>query len=327
MTFFRPGFLLAALAIAFSAPAMAEDVEGSKDHPLVGRYEGSTIESYEEHDFDEAYVLQAPNDWTSKVPNNETDHTGGEWLGLEGRVVKIRYIAPEGRSSLEIYRNYQQALEAKGFVNVFNCKDAECFVGDHDALPYQIGRLFDKPGNDGAYWDHSRYQLSRLGRPEGAVYSMIAVGENKGAAVTMVWVIETKEMETGKIVVKTAEEMNQGILAEGSVNLYTLYFDFDEAVLKPESGPTLDEIAKLLNADPNLKLNIVGHTDNRGAADYNLSLSKRRAAAVVEALVMTRNINAARLTSDGAGMDRPIATNETEEGRALNRRVELVKVQ
>ena len=83
----------------------------------------------------------------------------------------------------------------------------------------------------------------------------------------------------------------------------------------------------MLNDDPNLKLNIVGHTDNRGEAGYNLDLSKRRAAAVVDALVMTRNINAARLTSDGAGMERPIATNETDEGRALNRRVELVKVQ
>lgn len=318
------------LAVCFSAlalPALAQDVEGSADHPLVGRYEGSTIEEYTDIAYDEVYLLKAPNDWTSKVPNSTTDHSGSEWLGLEGRIIRIRYIAPQGRSSLEIYRNYQEALKAKGFETIFECTDAKCFVGDHDALPSQLGMLFEQtPGNENSYWDHGRYLLVHLAAPEGAVYAMVLVGENQGQAVARVIVVETKEMETNKIVVKSAEEMGEGLGVMGdSVNIYSLSFDFDKAELKAESAPTLDEIAKLLNNMPDLKLSIVGHTDNQGSAEYNLDLSRKRAEAVVKALVETRGIAAGRLTSSGEGMNKPIASNDTETGRAENRRVELVR--
>jgi outer membrane protein OmpA-like peptidoglycan-associated protein len=79
-----------------------------------------------------------------------------------------------------------------------------------------------------------------------------------------------------------------------------------------------------MTGKPELRLNIVGHTDNKGSADYNLSLSQRRAAAVVASLVSQYGIDAGRLTSEGAGMTRPLAPNDTDEGRAKNRRVELV---
>jgi OOP family OmpA-OmpF porin len=83
-----------------------------------------------------------------------------------------------------------------------------------------------------------------------------------------------------------------------------------------------DEIAKLLQEKPELK--IVGHTDNKGTPEYNLDLSSRRAANVVVALTGSYGIAADRLTSEGAGLTQPIASNDTEEGRAKNRRVELV---
>jgi OOP family OmpA-OmpF porin len=85
-----------------------------------------------------------------------------------------------------------------------------------------------------------------------------------------------------------------------------------------------DEIAKLLQEKPELKLKIVGRTDNKGTPEYNLDLSSRRAANVVVALTGSYGIAADRLTSGGAGLTQPIASNDTEEGRAKNRRVELV---
>jgi OOP family OmpA-OmpF porin len=126
-------------------------------------------------------------------------------------------------------------------------------------------------------------------------------------------------------VVADASSMASSIKETGKVALYGIYFDTGKSVLKPESQPTLQEIAKLLKADPTLKLYVVGHTDNTGLFDANIKLSMDRATAVVNALVSQHSVNAASLKACGDGPTAPVATNATEEGKALNRRVELVK--
>lgn len=93
--------------------------------------------------------------------------------------------------------------------------------------------------------------------------------------------------------------------------------------MKPESRPTLDQIADLLRARPDLRLQVVGHTDNVGRPDYNLDLSARRAANVLAALVETYAVDPGRLSSAGAGQTTPVAPNDSEDGRARNRRVKL----
>jgi outer membrane protein OmpA-like peptidoglycan-associated protein len=108
------------------------------------------------------------------------------------------------------------------------------------------------------------------------------------------------------------------------MDIYGINFDFDKDVVLPSSAPTLSEIAALLRANPDLKLSIVGHTDGKGGADYNLGLSQRRAANVVRALTERYEIGANRLTSAGRGASAPVASNDTEDGRAKNRRVELI---
>ncbi len=127
------------------------------------------------------------------------------------------------------------------------------------------------------------------------------------------------------MVTVTASEMAKALADDGRISLYGIYFDTDKSSLKPESKPTLDEIAALLKSQPELKLDVVGHTDNVGEADYNLGLSNRRANAVVAALIEDYGIDAARLQASGAGLTRPVASNDDEAGRARNRRVELVK--
>ena len=101
-------------------------------------------------------------------------------------------------------------------------------------------------------------------------------------------------------------------------------FDTDKAMLKPESRPTLDQIAKLLTGQPQLNVFIVGHTDSQGAYDYNLDLSRRRAEAVAAELVKNFRIAQARLRTAGVGFLAPVGSNASDSGRALNRRVELV---
>lgn len=126
-------------------------------------------------------------------------------------------------------------------------------------------------------------------------------------------------------VVADASSMANSIRESGKVAIYGIYFDTGKSVLKPESQPSLEEISKLLKADANLKLYVVGHTDNTGVFDANMKLSMDRATSVVNALVSQFAVNAVRLKACGNGPTSPVATNDTEEGRALNRRVELVK--
>ena len=126
-------------------------------------------------------------------------------------------------------------------------------------------------------------------------------------------------------VVADASSLANSIKQTGKVAIYGIYFDTGKSVLKPESKGTLEEISKLMKADPNLKLYVVGHTDNTGIYDTNMKLSLERATAVVTALVSQYSVNAGSLKACSGGPIAPVASNDTEEGRALNRRVELVK--
>ena len=112
----------------------------------------------------------------------------------------------------------------------------------------------------------------------------------------------------------------------GRVALYGIYFDFNKADVKPESAATLQQIARLLGSDTALKLVVTGHTDNVGSFETNRALSERRARAVVGELVTHYSISGERLFPFGVSFAAPAASNDTEEGRAKNRRVELVRM-
>jgi OOP family OmpA-OmpF porin len=113
---------------------------------------------------------------------------------------------------------------------------------------------------------------------------------------------------------------------QGAYVFRNIYFDFDKATIKPESEPILDEVSDFLKANPNMKMEIQGHTDSKGTAAYNLKLSDRRAAAVKAYLVKDEAIKPDRLTTKGYGLTKPVASNDTEEGRAKNRRVEFAPI-
>jgi outer membrane protein OmpA-like peptidoglycan-associated protein len=126
-------------------------------------------------------------------------------------------------------------------------------------------------------------------------------------------------------VAKPDNVLEKQLTQEKRAVTYGIYFDFAQATLKPESAPVLQEIAQALKDNPDWKLTVEGHTDNIGGDAYNLNLSKRRALAVKEALVTQYSIDPDRLANDGFGASRPVESNDTLEGRARNRRVELVR--
>lgn len=126
-------------------------------------------------------------------------------------------------------------------------------------------------------------------------------------------------------VVANATVFNNDIKTTGHAAVYGIYFDTGKSDIKPESAAAIAEIATLLKSDPGLKVHVVGHTDNVGSVESNLKLSQSRAEAVVQELVKNHSIAAARLRAFGCGQFAPVLSNDTEEGRAKNRRVELVK--
>jgi outer membrane protein OmpA-like peptidoglycan-associated protein len=146
-----------------------------------------------------------------------------------------------------------------------------------------------------------------------------------GEIVVGVDVVTTKAVEIKMVEVKAAD-MADALATKGTVNLYGIYFDVDKTEIKPESAKTLDEIASLLKIDRSLKLEIAGHTDSTGDKEHNLKLSQSRATAVVNALVKKYGIDPARLKANGYGDTKPVAPNNTDDGRAKNRRVELRKI-
>jgi outer membrane protein OmpA-like peptidoglycan-associated protein len=144
--------------------------------------------------------------------------------------------------------------------------------------------------------------------------------------VTRLDVIRTKAL-TSRLVVVKAEEMPNLFDSAGKVVLYGILFDFNAASIKPESTETLAEVGKFLSAHPGKKLIVTGHTDSVGAFEFNRELSQKRADAVVDYLVKNYQAPRERFIPFGASFAAPVASNATEEGRAKNRRVELVHLE
>lgn len=315
-------FLLMGLVLCAAFPLTGAAAEQGADHPLVGRFQGAEITNYEQKTFD-AYPLIV----------SRIEHYGGigknadSTQSIEGQVTSITYRSAKERSTLEVFRAYQDALAAGDFEVLFECTGVEC--GGRNFNHATSGYRF----SGGAFAENhkeQRYLAARLARAEGDVYVAIHTarntssgGANKDAVYTQVDVVERKARDS-KVVVIKAGEMADRIGSEGRVALYGIHFDTDSAGIKPESRPTLDEIGKLLADASELKLLVVGHTDDQGGFDYNIDLSRRRAAAVVDALVDDYGVARARLKSWGVGFSAPTASNATEDGRARNRRVELV---
>jgi outer membrane protein OmpA-like peptidoglycan-associated protein len=136
-------------------------------------------------------------------------------------------------------------------------------------------------------------------------------------------IVEREAME--QVVKANADAMGKDIGATGHVAVYDIYFDTGKADIKPESHAAIAEIAKLLKDNAALKLHVVGHTDTEGSFDSNMKLSKDRAEAVMKALITKHGISSARLKANGVSSLSPVASNRTEEGKAKNRRVELVE--
>jgi len=244
---------------------------------------------------DHPLLTRMPDFYISDYEYKEFDkadfkNSKGEDIKVEGHKYRIYYNIKEEKTApgkLQVLRNYENAIKKIGGSTVYEAK---------------------KEG-----W---------LKVEKGGKTTWIYVDARTGGEYELT-IIEKKAMV--QEVVADAKSLAQDIRTTGHASVYGIHFDFNKATVKPESEQTLKEIAKLLKQDPKLNLYVVGHTDNVGKIAYNMKLSQTRAEAVVKALVTKYGVSPNRLKPYGVGPLAPVASNETEEGRALNRRVELVK--
>ena len=289
-----------AILVSLTTAVVVAQRPAVQGHPLIPPYPGSTAgPPAKSVDFDEFDIPVGP----------AKDRKFTKLEHVEGKMTSFYYGRPKDRSQLEIFRNYEAALKAAGFQILFTCTGPECGSQiNHPPLGYIPS------GNE------ARYLAAKLARPEGDIY----VAMHVQPLDTRFVIVESKPMATGMVKI-SADALAKDINSTGHVAVYDILFDTGRADVKPESAAALAEIARLLAESPKLTLHVVGHTDNVGALAQNVDLSRRRADAVVAALTTTHKVPASRLRADGVGPLAPVASNDSEAGRAKNRRVELVK--
>ena len=275
------------LVVALPCGAQQKDEPGSKDPKLLTRMPGFYISDYRESQFDaHDFVVQTP-----KTVGKQ--HVEGHLTYWRYDITSAAVATPP--SWLQIARNYQNAVERLGGKKMY------------DAGPgnnYDSTFLISKNGTD--TW----IELNPRGRSTGSgMYTLL--------------IVEVQKMQQD--VVANADALKGGLADSGHVEVPGIFFDFGKSELKPESQAAIQEIAKLLQSNPALKLWVVGHTDAVGSAESNVTLSNARAAAVIQALTQRNGIDSKRLAPFGNGPYAPVASNDSEDGRARNRRVELVK--
>ncbi|WP_426341954.1 OmpA family protein [Pseudoduganella sp. S-14] len=317
--------ILLSLLLAFSLQANAQpnfskDLAGGSDHPLVHRYDGSML-----------YMYGGANLGQVKVVDIEA---GKPVLKkVEGKTANRYYWGPKGRSPLEIHRNYLQALTAAGFKILYACETEQCEKAKVQNLVQELPREVNWKSFD-PYVSSTFNSANQPGfhlvsaakpGPGGNTYVMVALSEYTDfqRVRQFMQIVEPTVMEGGKVTVDT-RAIQEGLQRDGKVALYGVTFDTNKAVIREQSSEQLEQMAKALQAQPKMKVFIVGHTDDQGEFDANITLSQKRAQAVADALAAKYGIAANRMTPRGVANLAPVASNASDEGRAKNRRVELV---
>jgi outer membrane protein OmpA-like peptidoglycan-associated protein len=245
---------------------------------------------------DHPLFTRMPNYWIHSCAQKEFDAHAfnigqGKTAQVEGQYWDIRYYPQASLKSkpseLQILRNFENAATKLGGTVLFKDKTRETLRLTKDGKEVWVEIWAEFTG---------KYGLT---------------------------IVEKKAM--AQDIVANADVFSNDLKTTGHSAVYGIYFNTGKSEIKPESEQAIGEIAKLLKSDAGLKVHVVGHTDNVGGLEANMKLSRDRADAVVQALVRNHGIMASRLNAYGDGPYAPVASNDTEEGRAKNRRVELVK--
>ena len=258
--------------IAF-AQAPRPDAKGCQDPAVLSRIPSCSILRCENKEYN-----------AHKMPIGKPN----KFQDVEGEFQRVEYTCPAGISGIQIYRNAENALKAKGYQVVY--------TDNYSNVRFTV------TGRQGPQWI-TVYA-------DGPHYTLTAVKQ--------------KELEQ-QMQAANADGWSEQINQTGRVSVYGINFDTAKATIRPDSEAVLNELLTLMQKNPEWCLVVAGHTDNVGADTVNLPLSRQRAEAVI-AWLAGKGVNRSRLVAAGFGSQKPLADNGTEEGRAKNRRVDLVKL-
>ncbi len=306
---FKYIFFAAFLMLATNLYAQ-KDVEGSKDVPYVSRFKGSWIVWQQTLNFDSYYIL--------KIEDNKLNR-----YQVEGKIIRTQYDIEDGHSVLEIFKSYENALKSAGFKILMTLNEQQysgnlsedLYNAEFNGMNKLPHEAFKPDYRDKYYYFAAKKHINAKD-----VYIVGFISQWNKPFITLD-IIETQPMEEGLV---TTKKIGEGIDAEGHIAIYDIHFDTGSATINSESADALKNIAEYLNAHKDKKFLVVGHTDNTGNYETNLKLSQERAKAVVNELTSKYGVDAAQLKAFGAGQAAPVASNGNEDGKKMNRRVEIV---
>jgi OmpA-OmpF porin, OOP family len=300
------------------------DIENSKDYPLISRFEGSIIEFYKETKWG-AY----------KLPVN--DKGALDWDNpkvLEGKVIRIQYSTSIDNNSEYVLQNYKAAFKKAGFKILIAIANEELGVSDRphtwhakyytsDGYYACLNNVKFGLGINFPIWKNNHSFIAAHGNKDGKdIYAIIYTVVSDNITLLTQDIIEVEAVETGMV---SAENIAKGIQTDGHIAVYDILFETGKSDIKPESDAAIKSVADYMNANPGKKFFIVGHTDNVGDFNSNMTLSENRAKAVLNELTTKYAVKTDQLKAYGVSSLVPVANNSTEEGKTKNRRVDIVE--
>lgn len=306
--------ILSLLFLGFLSEVQAQqDTRGSKDHPLIQRIPNSWIKTYKTVEFDKYALVTGPQ-------KNYADFLDSKKY-IEGKITKIAYRLPWGsKSPYAIYKNYQNAFEARKGKPLFECFEGACNQGGNLRSTIAAeGLCLHSSGDYDEKFGYYSYTFTK----DAKQYYVVLMTGQFSYEESISYEIHIIELEAMKQEISLGD-IEAAMEEEGKLAMYGILFETGSSVLKAESMQSIELIASYLKRHPEVSLYIVGHTDNTGSYEGNMSLSANRAKAVIQALQSRHGLSGARLQAVGVGPVAPVASNSTDDGKAQNRRVEIV---
>ncbi len=290
--------------LKFKPLTINRDHKNASDHPLINRMPGSIIRKYKNFGYEQNLMVTGVN------------KNSYETVEVKGKTTMIGYDLPREYSEFEVYENYKAALNRAGFRVIFSCKNKKC--GKSRQLAIAVNAISSINSDK-----KQHYLIAKLERPKGDLWASVLITGYINGLNTNLHIVEEKSLINNRLSVD-ADSISNAIEQSGHIALEGLLFKYDSDSLLAESLPVLKQIADYIKSVPDKSFYVVGHTDDKGKRSYNTVLSKKRAESIISLLVKNYSVNGTQLSFEGAGEYVPIANNAREDGRQLNRRVELV---
>ncbi|MEE4198548.1 MAG: OmpA family protein [Bacteroidales bacterium] len=302
------------LIIASLMIISAQSVLAQETSAIISLYDGSKLVYDDDIGFETHYYLTGPNSHEA----------------IDGKIRRQFCKAPEDVSAYEIIKNYEKAIQSKGGTIIHLSRSAKIYKDEETGKTIWFMReLFAKSRLNHSAYSYLQlpnyaqdYVVGKISTPENDIYISVAAAQIEKNVYYTVVTLLAEPMEMNKV---TLNVLNEGIAQNGRVAIYDIYFDTGKSEVKDESTTALKSIADYLKNNSARKFLIVGHTDNTGDFDANIKLSSDRAEAVKQKLIADYNIPSEQLKTYGVGSTSPQMSNSTEDGKARNRRVELVE--